>query len=52
MSAGTLLFREGDPATKMWIILKGEVHVRRSQGGLALFVGRAGQITGCCLSRG
>jgi signal transduction histidine kinase len=30
----------------MWILLKGEAHVRRSQGGLALFVGRAGQITG------
>src|SRR5579872_5610249 len=44
--AGTLVFREGDPATKMWILLKGEAHVRRSQGGLGLFVGRAGQITG------
>ena len=44
--AGAPLFREGDPATKMSILLTGEVHVRRSQGGLALFVGRAGQITG------
>ncbi|MGC2301124.1 MAG: ATP-binding protein [Acidobacteriaceae bacterium] len=44
--AGTALFREGDPATKMWFILRGEAHVRRSQGGLALFIGRAGQITG------
>lgn len=44
--AGMALFREGEPATKMWIILKGEAHVRRSQGGLALFIGRAGQITG------
>jgi signal transduction histidine kinase len=44
--AGTPIFREGDPATKLWIILKGEAHVRRSQGGLALFIGRAGQITG------
>ncbi|HUB20648.1 MAG TPA: ATP-binding protein [Acidobacteriaceae bacterium] len=44
--AGTPLFREGDPATKMWILLKGEAHVRRSQGGLGLFVGRAGQLTG------
>jgi len=44
--AGAPLFREGDPATKMTILLQGEVHVRRSQGGLALFVGRAGQITG------
>jgi signal transduction histidine kinase len=45
-SAGAVLFREGDPATKMWILLKGEAHVRRSQGGLALFIGRSGQITG------
>ncbi|MGB6133890.1 MAG: ATP-binding protein [Acidobacteriaceae bacterium] len=45
-AAGAPLFREGDPATKMTILLSGEIHVRRSQGGLALFVGRAGQITG------
>jgi signal transduction histidine kinase len=44
--AGAVVFREGEPATKMWILLKGEAHVRRSQGGLALFIGRAGQITG------
>jgi signal transduction histidine kinase len=44
--AGAPLFREGDPATKMAILLRGEIHVRRQQGGLALFVGRAGQITG------
>lgn len=44
--AGTPLFREGDPATKMWILLRGEVHVRRSQSGVALFIGRSGQITG------
>jgi signal transduction histidine kinase len=44
--AGAPLFREGDPATKMSIILRGEIHVRRQQGGLALFIGRAGQITG------
>jgi signal transduction histidine kinase len=44
--AGAQIFREGDPADKMWILLRGEVHVRRQQGGMALFVGRAGQITG------
>jgi signal transduction histidine kinase len=44
--AGTLIFREGDPATKLWILLRGEVHVRRSQSGVALFIGRSGQITG------
>src|ERR1700728_482389 len=31
--AGAVIFREGDPATKMWILLKGEAHVRRTQGG-------------------
>ena len=44
--AGALIFREGDPATKLWFLLSGEVHVRRQQGGLPLFIGRAGQITG------
>jgi signal transduction histidine kinase len=44
--AGTPLFREGDPATKMSILLRGEVHVRRQQSGVSLFVGRSGQITG------
>ena len=43
---GTQIFREGDPATKMWILLRGEVHFRRQQGGAGLFIGRAGQITG------
>jgi signal transduction histidine kinase len=44
--SGTPIFREGDPATKMYFLLRGEVHVRRQQGGLALFIGRAGQMTG------
>ena len=43
---GTQMFREGDLATKMWILLCGEVHFRRQQGGAGLFIGRAGQITG------
>ena len=30
--AGTTLFHEGDPATRMSIILKGETHVRRERG--------------------
>ncbi len=46
LACGTQIFREGDPATKMWILLKGEVHFRRQQGGAGLFIGRAGQITG------
>jgi signal transduction histidine kinase len=47
MESGTTLFHEGDPAIAMTILLKGEIHVRREKGGpAALFVGRAGQITG------
>ncbi|GGH16063.1 sensor histidine kinase [Silvibacterium dinghuense] len=45
--AGTTLFHEGDAAEAMIIVLRGEVHVRRERGGpAALFIGRAGQITG------
>ncbi len=44
---GETLFHEGDPATEMSIVLRGEIHVRREHGGpSALFVGRSGQITG------
>ncbi len=44
--AGSTLFHDGDAATKMMIILHGEVHVRRERGAsTALFIGRAGQIT-------
>ena len=46
-SAGDVLFEEGAPATNMILILKGEIHVRRQHGGpMALFIGRAGQMTG------
>lgn len=44
-AGGTQIFREGDPARFMSILLRGEVHFRRQQGG-GLFIGRAGQITG------
>jgi signal transduction histidine kinase len=45
--AGDVLFEEGAPAERMILILKGEIHVRRSQGGpMTLFIGRAGQMTG------
>jgi signal transduction histidine kinase len=45
--AGTTLFREGDVADTMTILLKGEVHVRREKGGpAALFIGRTAMITG------
>ena len=46
-NTGDILFDEGAPAEHMAIILKGEIHVRRQQGGpMALFIGRAAQITG------
>ena len=45
--AGELVFREGEPTTGMIFILKGEIHVRRiTSGPMALFIGRAGQMTG------
>ena len=45
--SGAIVFREGDPATKMTILLKGEIYVRREHGGpAALFIGRSGLITG------
>jgi Signal transduction histidine kinase len=46
-NAGDVLFEEGAPAANMILILKGEIHVRRGHGGpMALFIGRAGQMTG------
>lgn len=46
-NAGDVLFEEGAPAEQMVLILKGEIHVRRQHGGpMALFIGRAGQMTG------
>ena len=45
--AGMTIFRDGEPASRMTILLKGEIHVRRERGGMdALFIGRSGQITG------
>jgi signal transduction histidine kinase len=45
--SGAVVFREGEPASKMAILLQGEIFVRREQGGAGiLFVGRSGQITG------
>jgi signal transduction histidine kinase len=44
---GETIFREGDPANEMTIMLKGEVHVRREHGGPAAFwIGRSGNISG------
>jgi CRP-like cAMP-binding protein len=45
--SGAVIFREGDPARKMTILLKGEVYVRRERSGpAALFIGRSGHVTG------
>jgi signal transduction histidine kinase len=44
---GDILFEEGAPADYMFLILKGEIHVQRTHSGtMALFIGRAGQMTG------
>ena len=44
---GDVLFEEGTAAVNMMLILKGEIHVRRQHGSpMALFIGRAGQMTG------
>ena len=44
---GAMVFTAGSPAEGMVFILKGEVHVRRHNGGpMALWIGRAGQMTG------
>ncbi len=46
-NAGDTLFEEGAPAEDMVVILRGEIHVRRREGGpMALFIGRTGQVTG------
>src|SRR6266568_2568511 len=46
-SRGMILFEDGEEANSMNIILKGEIQVQRRKGGPhALFIGRAGQITG------
>ncbi len=44
--SGVTLFEEGDPATTMSILLKGEIQVRREGGVGSLFIGRAGSVTG------
>jgi len=45
--AGEVLFEEGEPAEQLMLILKGEIHVRRTRNGpMALFIGRSGQMTG------
>ncbi|HEY2466297.1 MAG TPA: ATP-binding protein [Terracidiphilus sp.] len=44
---GDILFEEGQTADRMFLILKGEIHVRRQRGGpMELFIGRTGAMTG------
>lgn len=44
---GAILFQEGDQARDMTILLHGEIQVYRERSSpMALFIGRAGQITG------
>ncbi|HWZ51083.1 MAG TPA: ATP-binding protein [Granulicella sp.] len=44
---GAIIFREGEPVFNLTFILKGEIHVRRRHvGPMAVFIGRAGQLTG------
>ena len=45
--AGDVLFEDGEPADRMILLMKGEIHVHRDRpGGSTLFIGRAGQMTG------
>ncbi len=45
--AGSIVFREGEPACNLNFILRGEIHVRRWHSGpMNFFIGRAGQLTG------
>ncbi len=45
--SGALIFRENEPVCHLNFILRGEIHVRRRKSGpMALFIGRAGSMTG------
>ncbi len=43
---GVLAFRAGQPAQYMTILLRGEIHVRRSGGPVMYFIGRSAHLTG------
>ena len=46
--SGAVVFREGEPATKMAVLLRGEIYVRREHGGpAALFIGRSARSPAC-----
>ena len=45
--SNAIIFREGEPASHLTFILRGEIHVRRWHSGpMNFFIGRAGQMTG------
>lgn len=43
---GASIFRGGDPARDMTILLRGEIHVRRTGGPVQFFIGRSAHLTG------
>ncbi len=43
---GVLAFRGGQPVSHMTILLRGEIHVRRSGGPVMYFIGRSAHLTG------
>ena len=43
---GASIFRGGDPAREMAILLSGEIHVRRTGGPVSFFIGRSAHLTG------
>ncbi len=43
---GVLAFRAGQPVHHMTILLRGEIHVRRSGGPVMFFIGRSAHLTG------
>jgi CRP-like cAMP-binding protein len=47
VNPGEAIFREGDPATVMFFVLSGEVHLRHDRAaGQSLVIGRSAQVTG------
>jgi signal transduction histidine kinase len=46
-SEGDVVFKEGEAPTGMFVVLRGEVHVRREKSGsVSFFIARMGQISG------
>ena len=43
---GASVFRGGDPVHEMAIVLRGEIHVRRTSGPVSFFIGRSAHLTG------